>query len=128
MAYTIQSPAKGFTGITEFGSGPIAFNDGEASVSELHPGVRAYMESRGYTIEEFEDGPFDPSEQGARDVVKYLESVQEDDPEEFYRVYAAERDGKARKSVIEKFDDARDGQGDGSEGGGDDGDGPANDH
>lgn len=127
MAYTIHSPAENFTGITEFGGGQIAFNDGEASVSELHPGVRAYMEKHGYVIEEYSEGPFDPADHGVRDVVAYLESVQEDDPEEFYRVYAAERDGKARKSVIEKFDDADAGQGDDSNGGDDDAGGSEND-
>lgn len=104
MSYTIMSPSKGFTGVTEFGGGSIAFNDGEAAVSELHPGVRAYMETRGYVVEEHEDGPFSPAEHGVRDVVAHLKAVQKDDPEEFHRVFAAERDGKARKSILDQFD------------------------
>jgi hypothetical protein len=49
------------------------------------------------------DEPFDPSKHDASEVLAYLDSLGTDDADavaEFERVIAAERDGKARKTIL----------------------------
>lgn len=111
MAYTILSPSKTYTGVATFGGGPVAFVNGEARVDSLHPGIRAYMESRGYTVEEHSEGPFTPSERGVREVLAHLKQADEDERE---RVLTAEREGKARRTILDQYEQAGgDGDGDG---------------
>lgn len=45
-------------------------------------------------------GEYDPSKHDASEVLAYLDSLGEDDAAEYERVIAAERDGKARKTIL----------------------------
>lgn len=49
-AVKITSPIKGFNGAGVYGSTTLAFSDGVAEVAELSPGLRGYLERRGYTV------------------------------------------------------------------------------
>lgn len=53
--------------------------------------------------QEVEEGQFDPSEHSVAKVEEYLESA---DADERKRVLAAERDGKARKSLVDNDSDS----------------------
>lgn len=133
MSYTIMSPVKGYTGNAEFGSGPIAFNDGEATVDDLHSGVRAYMDKHGYTVEEHAAGPFDPTAHSVKEVRAHIDGLDDSDPEkrdaEILRVVEAEQAGKARKSVLDILDADPAGDKDEDQSGGDDdASGSENDH
>lgn len=47
-----------------------------------------------------EDGLFDPGEHNAKDVLAYLESLTDDQADEYARVIDAEAAGKARKGIL----------------------------
>lgn len=113
MATTITSPIKGFTGRTHFGPFSLDFKNGVAEVPEgesLPAGTRAYLDSRGYTVEEQaqeDEGPFDPAKHNQDQVIEYLEREDVDD-EERARVLAAEasRENGTRQKVA-KWVEAR---------------------
>jgi hypothetical protein len=123
--FTVTAPVAGFSGE----SAGVTFEDGVAQVNDGSKEGRAaieYFRRRGYTLtrEGTEEGdgpepstpldpndpgpelpPFDPSEHDAPDVIAYLDSLGTDDSDavaEFDRVIAAERDGKARKTILQK--------------------------
>lgn len=49
MAVKVTAPSR-TTAVHSFGPVALSFTDGVAEADELPPGVRAYMERRGYTI------------------------------------------------------------------------------
>ena len=116
--FTVTAPAAGFSGE----SCGVVFQDGTGRVDDSTKEGRAAMEyfrRRGYTLtpegadEEPEaegteqrtpddgDDPFDPSKHDAPEVIAYLDAHAEDE-EEVSRVLDAERNGKARKTVLQK--------------------------
>ncbi|MGW5409021.1 hypothetical protein [Streptomyces spiralis] len=125
--YTVTAPAAGFSGE----SAGVVFRDGVGRVSDSTKEGRAaieYFRRRGYglALEGAEpvadepvaekDGPrepgdpgpelppelppFDPAAHNADEVLAYLDSTT--DADEIARIIAAERDGKNRKTIIEK--------------------------
>lgn len=109
MATTIKSPQEGYTGTTSFGPLTLDFKDGEASTDEkLSDGHKAYFKAHGFKVsgsraaaeKPAEDGPFDPSKHDVKEVVAYLDQPNVD-WEEIARVVSAEREGKARKGIVE---------------------------
>ncbi|WP_131104031.1 hypothetical protein [Ornithinimicrobium sufpigmenti] len=99
----ITSPIEKYTGRSVIGPTAVEFKDGVAEVDELSAGQRAYLEARGYTVEDEaqeDEGLFDPASHNQEQVVEYLERDDIDD-EERARVVGAEADGKARKGVRE---------------------------
>lgn len=122
-AFTVTAPVVGYDGE----SCGVVFKDGIGRVTDATKESRAaieYFRRRGYTLtpEGADEGPepsnpldpsdpgpelppFDPSEHNADDVIAYLDSLMNEDTHdkgEFERVIAAERDGKNRKTIIEK--------------------------
>ncbi|MFI1701958.1 hypothetical protein ACH419_39260 [Streptomyces bobili] len=113
--FTVIAPVPGYNGE----SCGVAFKDGVGHVTDEGKEGRAaieYFRRRGYTLvgegaDEPQDGeqegggtpppsPFDPSEHDAPEVVAYLDSTTDGD--EIARVLEAERNGKARKTVLQK--------------------------
>lgn len=117
--YEVQAPERGFSG-TSCG---VVFKDGIATVADASKEGRAaieYFRRRGYTLtpegaseepltksdpeggpDEYvvPEGPFEPSEHSVEEVLAYLDHVDRDVAD---RVIAAERDGKARKTILQK--------------------------
>ncbi|VDG76169.1 Uncharacterised protein [Actinobaculum suis] len=50
MGVKIEAPIPGYSGTTQFGTTVAAFVDGVATVAELAPGVREYLERAGYVV------------------------------------------------------------------------------
>lgn len=117
--FTVTAPAAGYSGE----SAGVVFKDGVGHVDDSTKEGRAaieYFRRRGYTLTpegadeeeqaephtpDEDDEPFDPSKHDAADVIAYLDSLVNDDTQdtaEFDRVIAAERDGKARKTILQK--------------------------
>lgn len=121
--FTVTAPVAGFTGE----SCGVVFKDGVGHVDDATKEGRAaieYFRRRGYTLtaEGADDGEsepeptepqktegpetkFDPAEHNADEVIAYLDSLDadtEDGKAELERVVAAEKDGKNRKTIIEK--------------------------
>ncbi|MFM9602686.1 hypothetical protein [Streptomyces turgidiscabies] len=114
--FTVTAPVAGFNGE----SCGVSFKDGVGYVTDASKEGRAaieYFRRRGYTLtregadEEPQDGPqepngappsapFDPSEHDAPEVIAYLDATTDED--EIARVLEAERNGKARKTVLQK--------------------------
>ena len=95
----------------------IAFANGEGVADERdHRAQLSYFRRHGYAVERIgepepetpaveedeDDEPFNPDEHDAKDVIAYLDSLEEDDDEERERVLAAEAEGKNRKTIMEK--------------------------
>lgn len=59
-------------------------------------------DSNSRTESEEESDDYDPSRYTVSNVNKYLDRVAESDPEEFDRVVAAERNGKARATILNR--------------------------
>ncbi len=118
--FTVTAPTHGFSGE----SAGVSFKDGVGQVNDSSKEGRAaieYFRRRGYTLTPEgadEDGPepstpldpddpgpelppFDPSEHDAADVIAYLDA-HADDGDETARVLEAEKNGKARKTVLQK--------------------------
>lgn len=115
--YTVTAPEASFTGE----SAGVLFKDGTGRVTDASKEGRAaieYFRRRGYRLiaegadEEPEGGPdpvdvddedevFDPSEHDAPEVIAYLDA-HADDEDEVTRVLEAERNGEARKTVLQK--------------------------
>jgi hypothetical protein len=112
--YHVTAPDPGFSGE----SCGVVFTDGAAVVSDDTKEGRAaieYFRRRGYVLDPAPDTAsaagrneadelFDPAAHDAAEVIDYLNTLDED-PEvdaeaEFARVIAAERQGKARKTVL----------------------------
>jgi len=95
----IHSPAKGYTATDVYGTTSLHFEDGVATFEgDLPPGIRQYLAGAGYELVADEDAePFDPSKRSVNDVRAHLETAS---PEEAERVLEAERNGKARSSLI----------------------------
>lgn len=109
MSVKITSPIKGFSERSTFGPVTLDFKDGVAEVDELSPALRAYFETKGYKVERENEGPFDPSKHKADKVLAHLGLVEGSEPptpEEYERVVAAEREGKARKNVLDVVEKA----------------------
>jgi hypothetical protein len=119
--FTVTAPAAGFSGE----SCGVAFKDGVGRVDDSTKEGRAaieYFRRRGYALtpegadeehkadveqqaSEEGDELFDPSKHDAPDVITYLDSLGTDDSDavaEFERVLEAERNGKARKTILQK--------------------------
>ncbi|MFJ6061606.1 hypothetical protein ACIQHU_01055 [Streptomyces tendae] len=118
--FRIEAPVRSFTGE----SVGVHFHKGTAHVDDSTKDGRAaleYFRRHGYGVfpadeatEETteaaspvvptgEGEPFDPSKHDAADVLAYLDSLGTDDSDaiaEHERVIAAERDGKARKTIL----------------------------
>lgn len=123
MATKITAPVAGFTGRTSFGPLELEFVNGVAEVDGKVPDpIRTYMVRKGYTFGRgttpTSDGPFDPGKHTADEVLAHL-AGHEHGSEEYVRVVQAERDGKARKGLLEAFDKADAQGGDGTQDGGD---------
>lgn len=128
MSIKITSPIEGLSEPSTFGPLTVTFKDGVAEVDELPTPLRAWLETKGYKVEAIAAepaGPFDPSAHTVDEVLAHLGLADGSQPptvEEYDRVVAAERDGKARKSLLEAFDKAAqaasDEGGDGDQGGG----------
>lgn len=107
--FTVTAPAEGFSGE----SAGVVFKDGVGHVDDSTKEGRAaieYFRRRGYVLTadgadeaevEAEDEPFDPSKHDAADVIAYLDA-HADDADEVARVLEAEKNGKARKTVLQK--------------------------
>ncbi|MFG3349504.1 hypothetical protein ACGF1Z_31155 [Streptomyces sp. NPDC048018] len=115
-AYTVESPRGDFTGE----SVGVHFHRGSGRVDDSTKEGRAaieYFRRQGYTltpdapesadepVQEAETGDelFDPAEHDVPDVLAYLDSLGEDDSDsvaEFDRIIAAEKSGKARKTIL----------------------------
>ena len=113
--FTVTTPAEGFNGE----SCGVEFKDSVGRVNDSSKEGRAaieYFRRRGYTLtregaEEEEqtelhtpaegDGLFDPAKHDAADVIAYLDA-HTDDADEVARVLEAEKNGKARKTVLQK--------------------------
>lgn len=122
--FTVNAPDPGFSGE----SCGVVFTDGAGRVNDSSKEGRAaieYFRRRGYTLTPegaedepptntnadvqtggpdeddyvVPDGPFDPSEHSVEEVLAYLDHVDRDVAD---RVIAAERDGKARKTILQK--------------------------
>lgn len=95
----IHSPAKGYTATDVYGATSLHFEDGVATFEgDLPAGIRQYLQGAGYGLEDEGDGePFDPSKHSVNDVRAHLETAS---PEEAERVLEAERNGKARSSLV----------------------------
>lgn len=109
MSVKITSPIEGFSERSVFGPVTLQFDGGVAEVDELSPALRSWLETKGYKVEVEQDGPFDPSKHNADKVLAHLGLVEGSEPptpEEYERVVAAEREGKARKSVIDVVEKA----------------------
>ncbi|NUS55525.1 MAG: hypothetical protein HOV66_11805 [Streptomycetaceae bacterium] len=120
--FIVTAPEAGFSGE----SAGVVFKDGVGRVTDASKEGRAaieYFRRRGYALtlkgsdeeskdaeqeapgEKDDDEPFDPSKHDAPDVVAYLDSLGTDDSDsvaEFERVLEAERNGKARKTILQK--------------------------
>jgi len=129
MRYQITAPTPGFSGE----SCGVQFRQGAAETDDGTKERRAaleYFRRRGYTVaaiveaEPEEPEPsgrapekpaeFDPAAHGADEVVAYLDSLGTDDSDavaEFDRVIAAERGGKARKTILTRAREASPQQG-----------------
>ncbi|MFJ3834448.1 hypothetical protein ACIPY6_02905 [Streptomyces sp. NPDC090054] len=111
MRYEITAPVSGFTGDSagaSFVKG-VALVDGDTAAGRAQLN---YFRSSGYGVRTLDDVPaervpdegdveFDPAQHGVDDVLDYLASVT-DDEEETARVIEAERNGKARKTILER--------------------------
>ncbi len=113
--FTVTAPFASFSGE----SAGVVFKDGVGHVNDASKEGRAaieYFRRRGYTLtaesadedEQTEprtpdEGgePFDPSQHDAADVIAYLDA-HTDDEAEIARVLEAEKNGKARKTVLQK--------------------------
>lgn len=126
--YQVTAPERGFSGE----SCGVVFKDGAAVVSDETKQGRAaieYFRRRGYALtpegadqaadDEIEpqtpkdDRLFDPSQHDAPEVIAYLDSLINEDTQdtaEFDRVIAAERDGKARKTVLARGEQQQEAQ------------------
>lgn len=115
MTVKITSPIEGYTGRSTFGPFNTTFDKGVAVLPEINEGLRAYLVSRGYTVEgdvaETDAIPtFDPGKHTADEVLDYLGVSEGHDPvtvDEFERVLAAEQAGKARKGLLEALSKAQ---------------------
>ena len=108
MTVKITSPIQGYTGSSTFGPFVAEFKNGVAELPEINEGLRAYLVSRGYTVDggdaETDATEFDPGKHTADEVLDYLGVLEGQDPvtaDEFQRVLAAEQAGKARKGLLE---------------------------
>ncbi|GMA31597.1 hypothetical protein [Litorihabitans aurantiacus] len=110
MSIKITSPIEGFTGKSVFGPTTVTFDKGVAELEDLSTPLRAYLETKGYTIEGVEVGPFDPAKHKADDVIDYLAGLDRSDEAgraEFDRVAAAERASeKPRAGVLKAIEKA----------------------
>ncbi|MFD6968376.1 hypothetical protein [Streptomyces sp. NPDC059949] len=111
MRYEITAPESTFTG----DSAGATFVKGTAQVDSDTGAGRSqlnYFRSSGYGVRALDEEPaehvpdegdvdFDPAQHGVDDVLDYLTSVA-DDEEETDRVIDAERNGKARKTILER--------------------------
>lgn len=115
--YIVSAPESGFSGE----ACGVAFKDGTGRVTDESKEGRAaieYFRRRGYTLtreggdedvaDEAEPNspdeggePFDPSKHDAADVIAYLDAHAGDE-DEVARVLEAEKNGKARKTVLQK--------------------------
>lgn len=111
MRFEITAPETDFTG----DSAGATFVRGVAQVDGDTAAGRAqlnYFRSSGYGVRALDEEPapaepdegdveFDPAKHNLEDVLDYLASVA-DDEEETARVIDAERNGKARKTILER--------------------------
>ncbi|MCX4575614.1 hypothetical protein OHB41_20960 [Streptomyces sp. NBC_01571] len=116
--YTVEAPVRTFSGE----SVGVQFSKGTGHVDDSTKDGRAaieYFRRQGYALTpeggpEAEDNPqppaaitpateYDPSKHNQDEVLAYLDSLANKDSDsdaEYDRVIAAERDGKARKSIL----------------------------
>lgn len=103
MSIKITSPIEGYTGKSVFGPTSVTFTDGVAEIDDLSAPLRAYLETKGYRLEDVHAGPFDPAAHNADDVTAHLAGLDRTDETgraEYDRIVAAERAGKARTGVL----------------------------
>lgn len=105
--FNVTAPEAAYAGTV----GKVQFHDGKATIDEgAHPAELAYCRSAGYGVEEVStagdeptpsDGPFDPAEHNADEVLAYLSDA---DEAEALRVLDAEAAGKDRKGITARRD------------------------
>lgn len=103
MSIKITSPIKGFNESSTFGPLTLSFKDGVAEVDELPKALRAWLERKGYKVEDAAaepEGPFDPAKHNQDKVIEHLEA-DGIEAEEVERVLAAEatRENGARQKI-----------------------------
>ncbi|MBN8883479.1 MAG: hypothetical protein J0H73_14335 [Salana multivorans] len=109
MSIKITSPIEGYTGKSVFGPTSVTFIDGVAEIDDLSAPLRAYLETKGYRLEDVHAGPFDPAAHNADDVAAHLAGLDRTDETgraEYDRIVAAERAGKARTGVLKAVEKA----------------------
>ena len=104
----IKSPIEGYSGRSTFGPYRVEFVDGVAEVKETPAGgslegLRAYLESTGYTITDEaeaadEGGVYLPGDHTIPEVVEYAEQLT---AEEVATLIEAEKAGKGRTTLLE---------------------------
>lgn len=100
----ITSPIKGHSGRSTFGPFSTEFVDGVAELPELNDGLRAYLQSRGYTITEDDDvAAADVLDQNTDLILAHAEHLDADGIADLLEREAAGRDRKGVTEGLQKL-------------------------